>query len=155
MRKDVEKMEGILLIDQKLTPHVTVLEYACRCGGCNLGRYAKDINWDILYCFEEIRAAAHNYPFIINSGCRCKIHNIEVVGSLNSSHLRCSALDIIPVGGWNQFQMTTGISKDNFIEICDNIIGDGGLGYVKYGKFGIVHIDRDPELMKTKPQRRW
>ena len=147
---------GILTPDTKLTPHVTVSEYACRCG-CGLGTHPKDIEWDILHRFEEIRHRAGDYPFFINSGCRCEKHNAEIKppGSRNSAHLRCSALDLFPVGGWIKFLSKTELSRDEFVKICEEIIGEGGVGSDLYGKFGIVHIDRDPELMASRPGRRW
>ena len=129
-------------------------EYACRCG-CGLGTHPKDIEWDILHRFEEIRHRAGDYPFFINSGCRCVLHNKAVGGSNNSAHLRCSALDIFPAGGWRKFTEKTGFDRDILIGICGEVVEDGGVGSDLYGKFGIVHIDRDPELMASRPRRRW
>ena len=143
----------ILTPDTKLTPHVTVSEYACRCG-CGLGTHPEDVVWDTLWRFEEIRHISGDYPFLLG-GCRCINHNKTVGGSPNSAHLRCSALDTKPLNGWGALLEATGITRDRFVEICEEIIGDGGVGRDLYGKFGIVHIDRDPELMASNPGRRW
>ena len=144
----------ILTPDTKLTPHVTVGEYACNCG-CGCGTHPEEIEWDVLHYFEAIRKRAKNFPFFINSACRCPEKNAAVGGGKNSSHLRGTALDLYPVGGWNKFQKKTGLSRNDFVRICEEIIGDGGVGRDRYKPFGIVHIDRDRELMAVKKGRRW
>jgi len=150
----------------KLTPHITVKEYACPCG-CGMGRTPETIEWDILRAFETIRLLCKDYPFRITSAWRCGLdttgehpewtnYNHEVGGAANSAHTRGTALDIIPVGRWDKMLKVTGLTRNDVIHICEQIIGDGGVGRWRYGDKGIIHIDRDEVLMNTIGlTRRW
>jgi len=149
----MNKLKGYLSDDMHITPHLTVAEYACRCG-CELGRHGADIVWEIVNDWEEIRRRGGDYPFNL-SGCRCETHNAEVGGAADSAHLRRSALDTMPVGGWIAYKKATGHTRQDFVKICEDIIQDGGVGSKKYGDNGLVHIDRDRKLIAINPFRRW
>ena len=63
------------------TEHFNSKEFECGCG-CGLCCPSMAL----ILKLETARTIA-NIPFIINSGSRCETYNLEVGGSVNSSHL--------------------------------------------------------------------
>lgn len=84
-----------------LSKNFTAHEFRCRCGKCEysdgrIGR--KDIDLGLVVLLESLRADLLNSPITINSGRRCKDHNIAVRGAPESRHLEGDAADITAEG---------------------------------------------------------
>ena len=63
-------------------------EFACHCGcGFNV------VDAELLKVLTDTRKY-FNSPITITSGCRCRIHNVNIRGSDNSFHTRGIAADI-------------------------------------------------------------
>jgi len=117
-------------------------EFACQCG-CGTA----NIHWLVWYCCQQIRDKFG--PVIINSACRCYIHNQMIGGSPDSdhSHNPAWAADIAVPG-------TSSLVVASFAETLDSIkrIGtyyQGG----RNGENGFCHVgvvDRGPGSF-----RRW
>ena len=73
--------------------HFRIDEFQCKCGcGENL------ISPNLMLILEMIREDVQ-YPMVVTSGFRCRLHNTNVGGHVNSSHcvgmaadIRCSGL---------------------------------------------------------------
>lgn len=101
-------------------------EYVCRCG-CG----QCDMNQGHLVQMDQARDAA-GIPFHINSGFRCKAHNIEVGGSETSSHPKGFASDIeTGDNSVNRFLILRGLIVAGFRRI------EIGIDY--------IHADNDPD----------
>jgi len=77
-------------------PHFTARELSCKCGGkhCD-GEYFHDP--DFLDALERFRGLVGR-SVIINSGRRCRLHNIDVGGARLSQHTLGIAADVSLVG---------------------------------------------------------
>jgi len=134
----------MIIANQKVSEHVFHSEVRCRCG--QNGRRLCDgghIRSEVLDLFERIRARCserlgRDCPIKIASGVRCRLHNILVGGASNSQHLQGTALDL---------KNPEGIGLEEFYSICEEEVGDGGLGRYDWG----VHID----VCENPPRRRW
>jgi len=73
---------------KRVSRHFGRHEFACLCG-CGFDT----VDVELLEILENIRQQL-NAPVTINSGCRCRTHNLEVEGSKKSQHLRGRAADI-------------------------------------------------------------
>lgn len=73
----------------KLSEHFNRSEFACNCG-CGFDT----VDAELLRVLEDLRNHFKE-PVHINSGCRCRKHNIEVKGSEKSQHLTGRAADIV------------------------------------------------------------
>jgi len=83
----------------RVSPHVTLEEYACKC----CGQVPPDF-WQsgrptspYLYLFEKFEFMRHvrgDKPIRVQSGYRCRYHNAEVGGEEFSVHLFGLALDL-------------------------------------------------------------
>lgn len=71
---------------EKLTPHFTDTELACRCG---CGMLPKQ---ELLDALEAARLI-YGRPIHIASGARCEEHNRDVGGAPDSAHTRGTAVD--------------------------------------------------------------
>ncbi len=79
-------------MSEKLTPHFTDKELACRCG-CGMIPTQK-----LMDALEAVRLI-YGRPIRIASGARCEAHNKRVGGAPDSSHTRGTAVDpAAPVG---------------------------------------------------------
>lgn len=68
-------------------------------------------------------------PLIVSSGYRCRVHNLEVGGVVDSQHTKGTAADIlVPVG----------VSLDYVADLARSF-GADGVG--RYYDSGFVHID--------------
>ena len=68
-------------------------EFACRCG-CGFDT----VDTELLDVLIDIKERFNFAPVIINSGCRCEIHNKAVGGAIASTHLKGVAVDAVVVG---------------------------------------------------------
>lgn len=104
-------------------------ELSCNCG---CGRY--NITPKLINMLNEARELA-GLPFIINSGCRCNQHNLEIGGRPNSAHLRGFAVDI-----------KADLSQQRYV-ILSSLLA---VGFTRVGVYKtFIHADCDPVL----PQR--
>ena len=134
----------MMVANQRVSEHVLYSEIRCRC--VQEGRSYCDgghIRGEVLDLFERIRARCSeklggDCPIRITSGVRCRLHNILIGGSSQSNHLRGLALDL---------KTPQGIGLETFYSICDEEVGDGGLGRYAWG----VHVD----VSSDPPRRRW
>ncbi len=69
-----------------LSAHFSRSEFACKCG-CGFDT----VDIDLVYALQDIRDALG--PVTIDSGCRCKAHNIAIGGSAKSQHMFARAAD--------------------------------------------------------------
>ena len=89
--------------------YFTIDEFACPCcGECQM-------NIDTLLRFDKARMIA-NTPFKINSGYRCKKHNLEV-GSTSENHPSGHAGDVDCQTGQQRIKILTGLIKAGFKRI--------------------------------------
>ncbi|MCA9449675.1 MAG: peptidase M15 [Candidatus Omnitrophica bacterium] len=134
----------MIVANQKVSEHVYYSEVRCRCD--RRGRRLCDgghIRREVLDLFECIRARCserlgRDCPIQILSGVRCRLHNILVGGASKSQHICGMALDL---------KTPEGIGVEEFYSICEEEVGDGGLGRYDWG----AHID----VCTDPPRRRW
>jgi len=117
----------------RVSPHFTVPEMACRCG-CG----ALNINCNSLEALELFRVALDR-PLIPSSACRCDAHNRHVNGSPVSWHLAsarvgCRAFDLSSPG------MTAG-ELMKALEAWDTCNIFTGRGLYPYDTPASIHID--------------
>lgn len=79
-------------MSEKLSPHFSRREFACRCG-CG----ASDVNPELLVVLEAVRAK-FSKPVTVVSGLRCAARNARVGGARNSQHMAGTAADIRVAG---------------------------------------------------------
>ena len=89
--------------------HFTMDEFACPCCG------ESQMNIDTLLRFDKARMIA-DIPFKINSGYRCKKHNLEV-GSTSENHPSGHAGDVDCQTGQQRIKILTGLIKAGFKRI--------------------------------------
>ncbi len=73
----------------KLSEHFNSEEFTCQCG---CGLYLP--NSQLIDILEDVRLF-FGAPVKINSGTRCKKHNLAVGGEVNSQHMLGTAADIV------------------------------------------------------------
>lgn len=120
-------------------PNFEPEEFVCPCG-CGFD----EIDPLILSTLQRLRDDVQR-PVIVNSGCRCKVHNANVKGSPMSQHLRGKAADI----------RVEGMSSGQIIDIIRRLYLDGEIyiGYVYAINGASVHVDvRAPQ---SQVVRRW
>ena len=86
-------------------------EFACKCG-CGFDQ----INVDFINRLNVARYIA-GVPFVINSGCICHSHNIDVGGSNESEHLIGCASDIEATNSRTRFKIIHALIKAGFKRI--------------------------------------
>lgn len=77
----------------QLSKHFKRREFACRCG-CGFST----VDAELIRVLEDLREAFSGCGVIINSGCRCEVHNCAVGGSAGSMHIEGKASDIVVQG---------------------------------------------------------
>jgi len=103
--------------------HFKLSEFNCPCCGGNR------MHLEFLERLDKTRELA-GFPFIINSGCRCPAHNIEIKGSPTSSHMRGWAADV---------QAETDHQKYKLIFAAQEA------GFNRFGVYtAFIHLDCDP-----------
>jgi len=113
---------------EKLTQNFNREEFMCKCG-CGL----MAINPTIVQRLQVIRDII-NVPIHVNSGYRCKKHNLEVGGAKESQHVLGNAID------W--YTLDFPLDK-----IADMLVNWSG-GFHFYAEYKFIHID-------IGPRRRW
>lgn len=112
--------------------HFKPEEFKCRCNyNCGLG-YAQ-MDEIVLTSLDDARSIA-DVPFIITSAVRCPQHNLDVGGTLSSSHLIGRAVDIYCTSSKDRYAIVAALIKVGFQRI--------GIGT------NFIHCDGDI----TKPQ---
>lgn len=76
------------MIDWQEIKYFKKEEFECKCG-CGLN----NINDDLVLALEKARGNS-NFPFKINSACRCEKHNKKSGGVKDSAHTKGLAVDI-------------------------------------------------------------
>ena len=89
--------------------YFTLDEFACLCCG------ESKMNIDTVLRFDKARMIADT-PFKMNSGYRCKKHNLEV-GSTSENHPSGHAGDIECTENWQRIKILTGLIKAGFTRI--------------------------------------
>jgi len=112
--------------------YFTAKEFACKCGGCNMGLAAMDEK--VVQKLDLARSIA-KVPFAVRSAVRCPTHNVSVGGIENSAHLTGNAVDIACTSSNKRFLII-----ESLIRVGFNRIG-------VYDTF--IHVDND----ETKPAR--
>jgi uncharacterized protein YcbK (DUF882 family) len=107
-----------------LSPHFRRTEFACN----HCHELPKDPPDDLLDLLELIREWFTDKPVTITSGYRCPVHNANVGGVRNSTHLQGIAADI---------QVSGVLAKDVYAACTEIMDGSGGLG--RYDTF--THVD--------------
>lgn len=109
--------------------YFTRKEFACQCG-CGFDT----VDFELAKVLDDVREHFKR-PVIINSGCRCAIHNKNEGGSPKSQHLLGTAADIV----------VKGIYADDVADYLEERYSDTyGIG--RYN--GRTHID-----IRSKPAR--
>ncbi len=131
--------------NQRVGRYLKYIEVKCKCNKRKTGSYCDGghIRWEVVDLFHRIRTmlwlhTSKEIPLIIHSGVRCEAWNIHENGERDSAHLEGLALDI---------KIPDGVSREEFIKICEVETLDGGLGV--YPRF--IHVD----CRKQPPYRRW
>ena len=107
-------------------------EFVCKCG-CGKSNMTKE-HMDMLLSARIIAGV----PFVINSGCRCAVHNKLVGGSKTSDH----------VGGYGtDIQARSGRAT----WIIDSALVKAGFDRIGQGRT-FLHAGNDP---KNPPRVRW
>lgn len=106
--------------DERITPHFTVREFACKDGADEVV-----VDTALVYLLEDLRVF-YGSPITIVSGYRTPEHNEKVGGASNSYHMKGMAADI-RVAGVPPARVYSDL----------NPVHTGGLG--KYNTF--THID--------------
>lgn len=106
--------------------HFKKSEFTCKCG-CGLNvEYL-----DVVQIADEIREQ-FNRPAIVTSGTRCKKHNKEVGGVVNSRHLQGKAIDLY----------VQGVSGSQLLEAVKKYMYRKGIRYTYIIQNGnAVHMD--------------
>ena len=106
----------------KLTKNFLSEEFACAC--------CSEEHMEMLFIskLQEARTIA-GIPFKINSGYRCKKHNIEVGGTNTSSHTLGRAADISAPDSSKRFTILSALLEAGFTRLG---IGDA-----------FIHVDND------------
>lgn len=84
------------MTDIQLSKHFHSSEFDCRGGDeCGCGGRGDRMHPVLIKLLEKWREISGGYPFYINSGYRCYIHNSNVSGSANNSqHMYWTAADV-------------------------------------------------------------
>ena len=109
--------------DDRLSPHFTRAEFACRCG-CGFAT----VDQELIAGLELLRAAVGR-PVHILSGCRCPAHNKAVGGAKNSRHVQGKAADV----------RVDGLTARQLYEVARGIVQFRGFGVDD--ERGFVHLD--------------
>ena len=109
-----------------MTDNFSRSEFACACG-CGFDDI-KDYHVEML---QKVRTEI-GIPMVINSGCRCMGHNMDVGGVPNSAHPRGEASDVACMDGTRRYTLISAALK----------VGFNRIGVAKT----FVHLDRDPFL---------
>ena len=115
---------------KKVSEHFTIDEVKCKCG-CGFC----EINNELLRKLEILRRKMER-PIIIESWCRCPMHNKEVGGAERSSHLEGEAVDIRCSGSRTRFLIIKYALESGFTRI----------GTYKNRK--IIHLDVSKDKMQ-------
>jgi len=91
-----------------LSANFSKWEFMCKCG-CGEG----DMDPDLLLWLQDARSIA-DVPFHINSGYRCKAHNISLGGERDSDHLYGNAADISAKTSHKKFVIVTALLDAGF-----------------------------------------
>lgn len=110
----------------RLSNHFRLAEFACG-DGCGYGLEVDDVAPELVDALEALRAMCGGHPMIINSACRCPIHNRAVGGARNSQHLCGTAADV----------RVDGVDPDVVASTAETIDAFGGIG--RYDTF--THLD--------------
>lgn len=108
--------------------YFTEEELQCKCG-CGMG-----VEDALVNRLDRARHLA-GIPFVISSGARCSIHNKNVGGSPNSSHMNGTAVDIATGSSSDRMTILAAVLAAGFnrvgvaksfihVDVDDNKVGD-------------------------------
>lgn len=111
-------------------------EFKCKCGGKYCDGYPAEIDLTMVRYADEIRRRIGK-PLGVNSGLRCRQHNINEKGASQSQHLYGTAVDLCK---------PSGVTPEKMASIAEEVMGNtGGIGIYSWG----IHID------SRKTKARW
>lgn len=97
-------------------------EFICHCGKCSHSfPHPSIVNENLMIALQQARNRL-NAPIIITSGRRCKKHNREVGGEINSYHLTGLAADVRADNMSKLFEVLKSINAFHYIEPHDSYI---------------------------------
>jgi zinc D-Ala-D-Ala carboxypeptidase len=111
-----------------LSPHFTETEFVCHGLDCCDGTVV--VHPFLLLALERLRADIGK-PITVQSGFRCRRHNMDVGGNLDSYHCRGMAADI----------SVRGVRPDMLASTAARIPAFGGIITYQWG----VHVDIGPK----------
>ena len=110
-------------------------EFVCRCCGELPPLAQANVRALVANVLDPVREKLGK-PIVVNSGYRCKEHNLEVGGVTNSQHLVGEAADIVPVhGSWLTVQDLANAIKEN--GKFDQLIAYPTFLHVSYKRSGV------------------
>lgn len=116
--------------------YFTKAEWKCQCGGRYCNGYPAEIDMTTVKYADEIRHRLGK-PLNVNSGLRCRQHNLNEGGVSDSQHLFGTAVDLGCPPGTTPARMAA---------IAEDVMGGtGGIGIYDWG----IHID------SRKTKSRW
>jgi hypothetical protein len=92
-------------------PNFELVDFDCKCG-CGLNNIRTTFLWKV-----QLTRTEANFPFIVNSGCRCKKHNKDEDGEPTSDHLTGEGVDIKVTGSWQRLVVVSAAIKNGFKRI--------------------------------------
>jgi len=123
-----------IVINWSLYPNFKQSEFSCQCG-CGVNRVSARL-MDLL---QKARTIA-KVPFVINSGCRCPVHNSKVSSASSGDHVTdannlCFGVDIASVNTRNRYIILSSLIQVGFdrIGLHDRFI-HAGIGKVQGGR---------------------
>ncbi len=90
------------------------MNYACRCGKCELDK--KNMDKILVTMMDEVQALC-KFRIYLSSGIRCKQHNAVTSSTSTSSHLKGKAVDIIVNSSRERFHILAALIKVGFNRI--------------------------------------
>lgn len=109
-------------------------EFACKCGK-HCDGFPVEPSESLVKFLDNFRSAV-GQPVYINSGIRCKQHNINVGGASNSRHTFGDAADIRCIGKTPQ----------ELYDIACKMLPNGGVGIYSWG----IHVDTRGQKARWK-----
>ena len=92
-------------------PNFERYDFDCNCG-CGLNNIRNVFLWKL-----QLTRTEAQFPFKINSGCRCKKHNKKEGGTFTSDHLTGEGADIAVSGSWQRLKLVEAAIRSGFIRI--------------------------------------
>ena len=90
--------------------HFSEKEFWCRCCGELPEDVARNVRALVKEVLDPLREK-YGKPIRVNSGYRCKHHNLEVGGAVGSQHMKGEAADVAPAALVSGFKIQDELAK--------------------------------------------